>query len=270
VKLSATQTLLTASLAPHHKPLQRSQLLSQIRDNGAVAPGLALHIYANNVSGALTRSLAAAYPACFRVLGESCFQGIAHRFVEDTPSGHPDLNRYGATLGDLLDEWTATRQQFSDYRYLGDLARLEWLCHTAYYAADDMPFDINTFADACRSAPHTLCLQLSHSVGLLQSEYPVMAIRDANLFGGDASEVEAGELPEHLVVSRPSFQTRVERVDSMTFHVLAGCATGHTLGRILENAGEHADKVPGVMQALVRHGWITGVHSGKTGTPGGQ
>jgi hypothetical protein len=115
-----------------------------------------------------------------------------------------------------------------------------------------------------------LRLQLSHSVGLLHSEYPVMAIRDTNLFEGDASEVVAGELPEHLVVSRPAFQVRVERVDSIIFHVLAACASGHTLGRILEDAGERKDMVPDALHGLVQHGCITGVIVDKAGKPGEQ
>ena len=223
MNLADTETLLTTALTPPCSTTQRTLALQLLRNNDRIPATLALRIYSNNVSGARNKALAAAYPACFRILGEACFNNIAHRFSEHTPSVRPDLNRYGETFSDFLDEWTQAHGQFSDYRYLGDLARLEWLCHTAYYAEDDPPFDFRALAKANQGAQATCRLRLGHSVGLLQSDYPVMAIREANLSDNEATEVLAIELPEHLVVSRSTFQIRVERIDAYTFEVLAAC-----------------------------------------------
>ncbi len=77
----------------------------------------------------------------------------------------------------------------------------------AYTAADDPPFDFRALAEASRDAPD-YSLQLSHSLRLLQSDYPMMEIRETNLSDGDATEVRADELPEYLVVSRPALQPR--------------------------------------------------------------
>ena len=123
---------------------------------GGQASELALAIYRNNISGALVKTLSAAYPACYRILGESCFNGIARRFIEHKPSKQADLNHYGESFGEFLDSWTANHAAFSDYRYLGDVARLEWHCHTAYYAADAAAFDFNALAIAgCEAADST-------------------------------------------------------------------------------------------------------------------
>ena len=221
--LADTQTLLTTALIPPCSATQKTLALQLIGNNDHIPAELALRIYSNNVSGARIKSLAAAYPACFRILGEACFNNIARRFSEHTPSVQPDLNHYGETFSEFLDEWTQSHQQFSDYRYLGELARLEWLCHTAYYAEDDPPFDFRTWARASPGAQAACCLRLGHSVGLLQSDYPVMAIREANLSDNEATEVQAIELPEHLVASRPAFKVRVDRIDAYTFEVLAAC-----------------------------------------------
>jgi hypothetical protein len=269
MNLADTETLFTASLEPRCSTPQRTRALHLIRKDGSIPPELALRIYGNNVSGARVKSLAATYPACFRILGEACFNSIAQRFIEHTPSEQPDLNYYGATLSDFLDDWTATREQFSDYRYLGDLARLEWLCHTAYYAEDDPPFDFTAFARACQDVQETLRFRLGHSVGLLQSEYPVVTIREVNLSEGDASEVQAGELPAYLVVSRPTYQPHVERVDEVTFQLLAACREGKTLGHIVDTCRQRAEKVAGTLPGLIRRGWITGVTVDRTCTPGG-
>jgi hypothetical protein len=259
MNLARTATLFTAGLAPHCNTRERTHALQLLRENERLPPELALQIYGNNISGALGKSLAAAYPACVRILGEACFNSIAQHCIEHAPSHLPDLNAYGATFGDFLDGWTASREQFSDYLYLGDLARLEWLCHTACYAADDPPFDFATVAEAAPDTWKNLRFQLGHSVGLLQSDYPVMAIRAANLATGTAAEIQAGELPEHLVVSRPEYQPRVEQVDAAAFRILAACREGKTLGQLVTADEQLAAGITAILPGLIHSGWITGV-----------
>ena len=229
-----------------------------IGDNARIPPELALMIYSNNVSGTLIKVLAAAFPACRRILGESCFNGIARCLIAQCPSEHADLNRYGARFSDFLDHWTATRAAFSDYRYLGDLARLERYCHTAYYAADDPPFDFTAFARAGRDARDRLQFQLAHSLRLLESKYPLMEIRDANLSDGDAAQVRAVQLPEHLVVSRPALRVRVERIDAISFRILAACHDGMTLAGIANISSGLQAKLSETLPELIRRRWITG------------
>jgi hypothetical protein len=266
MNLAETESLFSACLTPRCSATQRTRARQLICEDGHIPPELALHIYGNNVSGARIKSLAAAYPACFRILGEVCFNNLAHRFIEDTPSSQPDLNRYGATFSDFLDEWTQSQASFSDYRYLGDLVRLEWLCHTAYYAEDDPPFDFRALAKASQGAQAACCFQLGPSVGLLQSDYPVMAIRETNLSTNEATEVQAVALPEYLVVSRPAFQIRVERIDVHTFEVLAACQEGMTLGYITSTHQDHTRLIPGILPGLIQRGWITAMVAEKTGT----
>jgi hypothetical protein len=249
--------------------LSRTGALRLIRENGRIPPELALKIYRNNVSGARTRALAATYPACFRILGEACFNSIAQQFVEHTPSRQPDLNRYGKAFSNFLDDWTHTREQFSEYRYLGDLAQLEWLCHTAYYAEDDAPFDFEELARARCDSHETLCFRPAHSIGLLQSSYPVMEIREANLSGNDAATVQAEVLPEYLVVSRPAFQPLVERVDPEVFRILLACREGHTLGHIINSGAHDENRGAKALPGLIRSGWITGVSGNNPRTSGG-
>lgn len=266
--LAETQSLFTATLEPQCSDARRERVLALMRRGGPIPPELALAIYANNFAGARVNALAVAYPACVRILGEACFNGIAHRFVDETPSEHSDLNLDGGRFGEFLDAWTATQAQFSEFRYLGDLARLEWLCHAAYYAADDAPFDFTAFAVAAHDAEENLRFQLGYSVGLLRSEYPVMAIREVNLSDDDAAEIQAGELPEHLVVSRPAFKAVVERIDAVTFNILAACREGQTLGQITDAGGKRADGVAEMLPQLIQRGWITGFSADDMRTPG--
>jgi len=256
--LAETESLLTAGLAPRCSTAQRAGALRLIRENDRIPAELALTIYRNNLSGALIKALTAAFPACRRILGDTCFNSIAHRFIEHSPSEQADLNHYGASFSDFVDNWTATQAPFSDYRYLGDLARLEWHCHTAYYATDDPQFDFKALAEASRDAEETLRFQLAHSLSLLQSDYPLMEIRETNLYQDDAAQVRADELPEYLVVSRPALQARVERVDAVTFQILSACQTGRTLADIANSGRRLNNTLLDALTELIQRRWITG------------
>jgi hypothetical protein len=258
MNLAETESVFTVNLEHRCSTAQRARAIRLVRENERIPAELALTIYANNLSGALIKALTAAFPACRRILGETCFNAIAYRFMEHSPSMQADLNRYGASFSDFLDDWTATQAAFSDYRYLGDLARLEWHCHTAYTAADDPPFDFKALAEASRDAPETLRFRLSHSLGLLQSDYPLMEIRETNLSDGDASEVRADELPESLVVSRPALQARVERVDAVTFQLLAACQDGRTLGQLTSIGKSLTNTLLETLPELIRRRWVAG------------
>jgi hypothetical protein len=101
-------------------------------------------------------------------------------------------------------------------------------------------------------------LRLSHSLGLLQSDHPLMEIRATNLSAGDASEVRADELPEYLVVSRPALQAQVERVDAVTFQLLAACQDGRTLNHITNTGRYLANTLLETLPKLIQRHWITG------------
>ena len=236
-----------------------------VAENPRIPPDVALGIYANNLSGGRAKALASAYPACARILGAECFEGIARRFSESTPASRPDLNLYGELFADFLEQRVAVLEGFSDYTYLGDLARLEWLCHVAYYADDEAPFDFEELARSAGGAGESLKLKLGDSVGLLYSEDPVMSIREVNLADGDAASVSAADCPQHLVVWRDEFHPCVERVEKTTFDLLSALKSGATLGEIASQLPHVAAVLSEAVPGLIQRGWISGVAEGSSG-----
>ncbi|UCD68743.1 MAG: putative DNA-binding domain-containing protein [Betaproteobacteria bacterium] len=233
-----------------------------VAGNPRILPDVALGIYANNITGGRAKALTSAYPACARILGADCFEGIARRFGESTPARQPDLNLFGEAFADFLEERVAVLAGFSDYTYLGDLARLEWLCHVAYYANDEAPFDFDELARNAGDAGESLKLKLGDSVGLLHSEHPVMSIREINLADGDAASVSAADCPQHLVVWREEFHPCVERVDETTFDLLAALKSDATLGEIASQLPHVAGVLSEAVPRLIQRGWISGIADG--------
>lgn len=246
-----------------HESMPGMAFKNLVADNPRIPADLAIRIYGNNVSGGRAKALAVAYPACARILGTDCFEGIARQFSESTPATHADLNLYGAAFADFLEHHVTVLESFLDYAYLGDLARLEWLCHVAYYANDDAPFDFDQLARSANGAGEFLRLKLADSVGLLLSEYPVMSIRDVNLADGDTTSVSATDGPQHLVVWRNEHHACVERVEEATFDLLAAIEAGATLGEIASKLPEVAAVLSKAVPASIQRGWIAGVADDK-------
>ncbi|UCH46517.1 MAG: putative DNA-binding domain-containing protein [Betaproteobacteria bacterium] len=251
--------LRSSVIEAEHESAAHSGLKQLSRENPHIPTDIALSIYANNLSGGRAKALAVAYPACARILGAECFEGIARRYSESTAAKQPDLNLYGETFAEFLEERAAVLEGFSDYTYLGDLARLEWLCHVAYYANDDAPFDFDQLARSAGDAGEYLKLKLGDSVGMLQSDYPVMGIREVNLADDDAASVSAADCPQHLVVWRDEFQPCVERVDKATFDLLAAIEAGATLGDIASQLPHVAVVLSEAVPRLIQRGWISGI-----------
>ena len=230
-----------------------------IAENLRIPPDVALGIYRNNVAGGRAKALAVAYPACAQILGAECFEGFARRFSESTPARQPDLNLYGEGFADFVDERVTVLDGFSDYAYLGDLARLEWLCHVAYYADDVAPFDFVQLARFAGGAGESLRLELGDSVALLRSDYPVMTIREINLGNGDAQSVSSEDCPQFFVVWRDQFRACVERVDKNIFDLLTALEAGLTLGEIADQHPDAAAVLSEAVPRLIQRGWIAGI-----------
>ena len=259
MNLAATQAALVRHLEAHGKDRGQAADLAFVRGNRTISPQLAIEIYTNNVDGARVNALFAAYPVCVRILGEVCFRAIALLHVRADGCTERDLNLYGGAFPGFLEQWVNRNVAFADYLYLPDLAHLEWLLHSAYYADDDPGFDFEAFRHASAAAPETLRLVPGNSVGLVQSSYPLMAIRAANLGSDNVSNVSADAVPEHLVVSRQDLRCHVERVSEITFRVLAACCTGTPLSEIAQSLGDCEQALPEVVGQLIERAWVTGV-----------
>jgi hypothetical protein len=88
-----------------------------------VAPSSNLSIYRNNSAQSFRSALEASFPVTRARVGDDYFRQLAHRYREAFPSRSGDLYFVGESfarfLGDHLRE--------SEYAWLADLARLEWL-----------------------------------------------------------------------------------------------------------------------------------------------
>lgn len=187
-----------------------------------------LAAYRANVYGNWTNALGSAYPIIRKIVGEEFFTGLARAYAREHPSRSGDLNRYGGELATFVAGFAHTQ----DLPYLPDVARMEWLAHQAYYAADA---GASRFEDV--ETPETLPLKLAPPCSLLQSRWPlarIWTVHQEDYEGEIAVDLAAG--PESILIHRPRWRVQVRRVARGDFQFLDAARRGAPLGEALEAA----------------------------------
>jgi len=182
----------------------------------------AMAVYRGNVFGNWSGALAGAYPVVQRIVGEDYFAALARRYAAAHPSASGDLNEFGRAFAQFLGE----DADVQDLPYLPDVARLEWLAHRAYFAADPAPFDPARAGDA----------RLAPACALLASDWPVAKIWNAHQPDGDPGSVQLGSGGERVLVHRPRWRPEVLALGAGDYRFLGQLGAGAGLGRALQAA----------------------------------
>ena len=215
-----------------------------LRADGAGLPRMA--VYRGNVRGNRRGALAGAYPVARRIVGERYFERLADLYGATLPEASGDLHEYGEAFARFLESF----EEAADLPYLPDVARLEWLVHRAYYAAEPRPFDPARPTEV-RVAP---------ACALLAAAWPAASIWTGHQEGGNPAAVDLSAGPELALVHRPGWRVQVRALRPGDHRLLAQLMAGASLGQALEAAVTvDPDFAPGAaLAAWVQAGVITG------------
>jgi len=162
-----------------------------------IARGLA--IYANNAEHHVSDSLRKSFPVVHRLVGAAYFAQCAREFRREHPSRSGDLQHLGAGF----PAYWQRRHGDDGYRYLADVARLEWLYEEASAAADHPPLDLAKLARVAPAAYDMLRFRLHPSLRLFESKFPTLAIWEANRRTEQEPElIDLGSGGERLMLAR--------------------------------------------------------------------
>jgi hypothetical protein len=192
--------------------------------------GDGMRAYRANVAGNQAAALGGAYPVVRKIVGEPFFDALAFAYAQAYPSTCGDLNRYGA----LLAQFVASFPQTLDLPYLPDVARMEWLVHRAYYAADPPAFDASALAG---TDPARWKLRLAAPCALMASAWPVASIWAAHQDGASRPEdIALSARGERVLVCRPRWRGEARALPAGEFGFLRAIEDGARLGEALEAA----------------------------------
>jgi hypothetical protein len=194
---------------------------------GAPGPAARLAVYRRNAFGNLAGALEAIYPVVYKLVGGDFFRYAAGEFIAHAPSHSGDLNDYGLGFADFLAGFAPA----AELVYLPDTARLEWLVHETYFAADRAPLDPRRFAVVPPAHFAALHLRLHPAVRRFQSPFPVHRIWQVNQdgYGGDTTvDLRTGGV--RLLIRRDDGVIEFDLLDAGTWQLLEAIAAGATLG----------------------------------------
>lgn len=236
------------------------QIARRTPDMAAMAPWLAagsgpqLARYGQALRQHHERSLQLVYPVLRKLAGDAWFRGMAHAYGDTYPSQEPDLARFGRHLQDFLKAWPHA----ASHRYFADVARLEWLLHTAHGAPDAAPLQAQAVQQAGAEQVGSWRLGLHPAATLFHSPWRVAAIWLAH---GDGP---CQPLPRHpagatqALVYRSGWQPRVRELEAGELRALELLAEGCSLGAALA-AVHHGSGDPAAAPALFTRWLADGV-----------
>jgi len=198
-----------------------------------------LAIYRNNTFANLNSAMQSAYPVIMRLVGEEFFTYTISEYIYCAPSQSGDLHAYGATFADFL----TTFPPVSRLAYLPDVARLEWACHTAFFAADHPPLDRIRLAEVPPDRYSDLSLRLHPACRLLESQFPIDTIwqvNQENYRADQAVDLTSGGVK--LLVRRPHHHAEVVSLNEGEWHFLNSLAAGRPLANSSIEAVNSSDE----------------------------
>jgi len=202
-----------------------------IRSSG-IAAEPRLRIYQNNARTNFVEALRSTYPVIWRLVGADYFRQTAWAFQQRHPSRSGDLNHAGGAFPDYL----RALHSYGDFRYLADVATLEWLIQESLLAPDHAPLDLPALAQVDTAAYDDLRFILHPTLRLFQSEFPALRIWEANVGAAEPPARDLGSGGERLGVMRHEGAPRLHRMDCGEYAFLQSLTDGRSFTRAVDCA----------------------------------
>jgi len=223
----------------------------------AVVPPANLAIYRNNASHALRESLALTYPVVQRRVGEDYFRQLAANYRLRFPSRSGDLHWYGRDFAAFLDG----HLDGGEYRWLADLARLEWSYAECSVAAGHPGIAADSLAKYPAARLEQLVFQVQPSLRLHSSAFPIFTVWETNQVD-NAPPVDQSLADEAGMVLSRHDRVEVRRLESGLFSFLSALAGGATLGDAMSTADLDARALTDALAFVFREGLVCSLSGG--------
>ena len=200
-----------------------ASLAGLVRSNGTT-PEQRIEIYRNNNREICRKALTASYPVIERLVGDTCFAGLAREYTRVHPSRCGDLQHFGTNFAAFLDRTYAN----SRFSYLCSVADLEWALEEVHLEPDERPLAVPELDRYGRDDYGDLVFTIRRAVRLVGSRFPCLSIWRANQPGND-DRVDLDRGGEKVSVVRHGDDLRMHLLDDDTFALAAQLAAGERL-----------------------------------------
>lgn len=179
-----------------------------------------MDVYRNNVMSGIGNALIANFPLLEKLVGRDFLASMVRAYILANPPTSGCLTFYGHDF----DNFVAGFAPAAHLPYLADMAKLEILSNRSYHAKDDKALSPQDMANIPANKLETLELKLRDSVHLLQSPWPLQAIR---AFCHDekagAPDINSGGVC--VLVRRPHLDVEVVEISAGEYKFLSALKT---------------------------------------------
>ncbi len=232
-----------------------------IRETGRLTAAEQFSIYRHSIRGTFVVALGEIYPVCRRLVGEQFFDAMAQVYVGGARSCSPDIGDYGADFSEFI----ACFEPAKELVYLADVAAVEWAWHTAFNAPDHPPFDFATLAAVDADNSEGLVFEINPTLSLLESDYPVLSIWEANQQDADDSRqapIDLAQGGQRLGVWRHALVMSMQPLDARQWFFLLAAADGRPFAELCRQFVQRFDADPGqTLAGLLELGCISGLQT---------
>lgn len=194
------------------------------------APGLA--VYRNNVAHGAVETLARAYPAVQRLVGERFFSAMAGAFRELHPPRSPVFALYGEGFDSFIEQF----EPAAGLPYLPDIARLDRAWLMAHHAPDRAVLTMRDIASLDAAALAALELALHPASRVFAFDLPAYSIWRTNREDHTVSRIRLADGAETALVWRHQGEVRHRRTSAAEHLLLNAVFHGASLQGACEAA----------------------------------
>lgn len=188
-----------------------------------------VHVYTNGYLARIHESLKEVYEAVYMVLNHDRFFELSEAYIEEFPSKNYNLNYVGISFPQLIE-----RSGFrTEFPFLADLSKLEWLIWKAFHAEEKPKLDPRIISEFSPGDWNHLQFEFQPAVSLISSRWSILDLW-INRNNPQKSKLNPRERTQYILIGRRVDQVRTELLNSTQFHLLEELLSGKTLGEACE------------------------------------
>ncbi|MDA0902407.1 MAG: DNA-binding domain-containing protein [Proteobacteria bacterium] len=216
------------NLADYIYDKSKAQIIEQINTDN-ISKERRLKVYHNNVIGSFDDVLADVYTTVKRLVGDDYFNGLAARYHQTYRSKSGNMNEYGVNFAQFIQSLTPEHKLL----YLTDIAKLEWLFHDIYFAADtSKTMDLEALQALKEDQYFNISFEIHPSCAFLESQYPIHSIYNSV---NSEQKINIDEHDKEIVLlERCLFDVNIHKLSELEYLFLQEIKQGKTIYNIYE------------------------------------
>lgn len=242
--------------------MQSNQAIeNDIEETKSVSTKTRLEIYSNAYDSRLVQALSSNYPILQKYLGHDQFQELAHIYIHNYPSTFRSIRWFG----DKLENFLLEDDNYKDYPFLSELAKLEWVMTLTFDATDFKIIDNETVMSVNPDQWQMMSFLPHPSVHIISFQWNIVQIWQSLSQDKKPCDLVKNDFPVYYVFWRKELINQYCSLPDDEKQALVSMFNGMTFGDICAdlcqwyNEQEAAIRAASLLKGWINSGLISGI-----------